>query len=126
MTMNKKRSSKQNLKFFNNRHEEAGCDFDYLDKLSPEEAQWLETFTRGYYTGDKQAIKEQATSASPPEDEQVKESNRRRYMNTPDSNGKMGAEALLKRSGLNVDLEFLQEDDLDPEQMLLIKESLEK
>jgi hypothetical protein len=58
----------KNLKFLLRRHHLTGFDSDYLEKLSSEEALWLEQFARRYYDGED------------PDPERKKESNHRRYM----------------------------------------------
>lgn len=121
MTKTKKRSPKSNLKFFKNRHEESGCDYDYIDKLDPVSAAFLERFTRGYYTGDRKCIEELSEGAShaPSAQQQLEEANHRRYLA-----GR--AEALSRSIPLRDGDRDHEVNVATPESILILKKELDE
>ena len=104
--MKKKNTALRNLKFLQRRHGLAGMDMDYLGKLSNEELEWLEGFSRNFYGGGK--------AQSP---EHKRESTHREYM-AKRADAQCIAEPLSDAES--------QHDDLDPETLLILRESLEQ
>lgn len=92
-----------NIRFLQRRHGLTGFDSDYLAKLSDTELQFLEDFARKYYDGHPdQPI------------EHKKEAHHRRYM----------AKVADGFKGAIYEIPDTQIDDLDPETLYLLKESL--
>lgn len=119
--MTKQRNPKSNLKFFKNRHEDSGCDYDYIDKLDPIAAAFLEKFSRGYYTGDRKCIEELSEGASlaPSAQDQLEEANHRRYLAT-------SAEALSRSIPLRDGHRDHEVNSATPESILILKEELDE
>lgn len=100
----------KNLKFLANRFRRAGMLYDpYFETLSIEDLRWIEDSSRKYYAGENE-----------PNEAYRKEANARRYR---------ACDADVMANHAVVSLEDCGEDelgydDLDPEKILLLKESM--
>jgi len=90
-------------------------DYDYLNKLSPEELQWLETFTKAEYLNDHKSLAK--ITGKKPSKTVRKKYNRKDYRNRTD--------AFHRSTTYSDNKSFVKQcNDLTGESLLLIKEEI--
>lgn len=109
-----------NLNFLLKRHKLTGFDCDYVRGLTEEQGQFMEHFARTFYDGKRQVTAGLSEAEINANEVVRKEANQRRYnLKTADAMARLDSFFDYKA----FPLENLQADDLDPETLLILRES---